>query len=316
MAFLPRNDRKAFFMRMTYRRIAAALLVPLLMLLALPAHAAISAQASLIPTSGLVAAPMTCWVRSLLGSGQFRFSYEVFRDGSFLFSGPQESPDETYQFTPPLPGEYCVRVTVRDVAFNEEIAVVSPGAPVSLRPGPSVRVEAVSGTALKIAWGAVPGAAGYEVWRGLSRAGAYSLVKYVASASLVNTYLKSGTLYFYKVRSVHMADGKKVVSGAFGPPACGVPLGRAAILSVAPAGKGRVTIRWGTVPGATRYEIGVSAAPGGVYRVAGTSAALSLTLAGLTPGASLYVRVRAYRRVSTTNYYGAYSGYRSVRVPR
>jgi hypothetical protein len=288
----------------TSRRLLAVLLVPaLLLLFPAPARMVTSAQAGLYPASAGVASPMTCWVFSEIGSGNYLYSFEVWRDGAFHAAGPQRSADSFFSFTPALPGSYHVLATVIDSAYGNQVTVQTAAARVSLRPGPAVQAEAVNGTALKVSWTPVAAAAGYEVWRGTSRAGTYRLARFVSGTSFTNTYLQGGTQYFYKVRSVHLIGGVRHVSGAFSAPACGVPLAKAAITSVKPAGTGRVLLGWAAVPGATGYEVSVSASLGGAYRVVRTTSALSLTVTGLNPAAPYYFMVRAYRRIGTVNYY-------------
>ncbi len=287
-------------------------------LLIFPASARMitSAWAALTPASPLLAEPLTCWVHSQMGGGQYRYSFDVWKDGRLMAPGPQETSSAAYSFTPVVPGKYQVRVVVEDLAYGGEITIQSPSVQVALRTAPKVTVETVSGKALRITWDAVAGAAGYEIWRALSKTGPYQQIRYVAGTSLTHTYLAAGTRYFYKVRSVHMAGGVKVISSGFNAPASGVPLGRAAIVSVRPARTGAVTLAWDAVPGATRYEVCVSALAGGAYGSPRTTPALSLTLTNLAPGATRYFKVRAYRRIGTVNYYGAWSGYRSAKVPK
>ncbi|HSK67677.1 MAG TPA: fibronectin type III domain-containing protein [Candidatus Limnocylindria bacterium] len=304
-------------MMKTPRRILALLLVPaLLFALSAPARAVTSAYAGIYPASASVGSAMSCFVYSEIGSGDYRYSFELWRDGAPHAQGPQGSSSSTYAFTPTMPGIYHAVVTVIDRAYNNQITIQTGTSRVSLRPGPAVKAEAVNGTALKVSWGAVSGAVGYEVWRGTSRAGTYRLAKYVEGTSFTNTYLQSGVQYFYKVRSVHLIGGVRHVSSAFGEPACGMPMERAVITSLNPAGKGRALLAWGAVAGATGYEVSVSAAAAGPYRTLRTTSALSLTMTGLEPGAPYYYMVRAYRRIGTVNYYGAYSGYRGIRAPQ
>ena len=64
-----------------------------------------------------------------------------------------------------------------------------------------------------LAWNAVNGAQGYQIWRSESEDGGYSIVKVVRQSDVVsytNTDLDSGKTYYYKVRAYSEAGGNTV----------------------------------------------------------------------------------------------------------
>jgi fibronectin type 3 domain-containing protein len=84
----------------------------------------------------------------------------------------------------------------------------------SVKPQPTVPVQfsitTAGDTGIKVSWGAVSGASGYQVSRATSSAGPFSSVKVTTSTSFTNTGLSSGTAYYYKVRAYRMVGSNKV----------------------------------------------------------------------------------------------------------
>lgn len=78
----------------------------------------------------------------------------------------------------------------------------------------SVKAARASSGSIKVSWGAVAGANMYEVWCASPKSGKYSQVGATTARNFVNTGLKAGTTYYYKVRAYRMVSGKKVY-GAF-----------------------------------------------------------------------------------------------------
>ena len=84
-------------------------------------------------------------------------------------------------------------------------------------------------------------------------------------------------------------------------------------ISSVTGGAKKFTVKWGKRPGGVKYQI--------KYRVKGTSTwknttstTTSKTVTGLTKGKTYEVKVRAYKTVSCTNYYGAFSAVKTVKV--
>ena len=61
-------------------------------------------------------------------------------------------------------------------------------------------------------WNSVDGASGYQIWRANEKSGTYSIIKTITdgeATSYLNSGLKSGKTYYYKVRAYVELDGKK-----------------------------------------------------------------------------------------------------------
>ncbi|MHB1484207.1 MAG: fibronectin type III domain-containing protein [Saccharofermentanales bacterium] len=74
----------------------------------------------------------------------------------------------------------------------------------------SLTVVRYSSTGIKISWGAISGASGYEIYRSIASAGTYTLLKSQTALSYINTGLKTGTFYYYKVRTYRLVGTTKV----------------------------------------------------------------------------------------------------------
>lgn len=67
-----------------------------------------------------------------------------------------------------------------------------------------------SASSIRLAWKAVTGASGYEIYRATSYRGTYSYVATTSSASYINSGLTSNVTYYYKIRAYRTVNGKKV----------------------------------------------------------------------------------------------------------
>ncbi len=174
---------------------------------------------------------------------------------------------------------------------------------------PAVKAAATSYCSVKLTWGAVAGAGGYEVYRATSAGGAYTKVITTAALSHTNNGLATGTRYFYKVRAYRTVNGVKVY-GSYSAvqsakPALATPTG----FKAARASATSIKLTWCAVTGAGGYEVYRAASAGGAYTKVITTASLSYTNTGLSTGKTYYYKVRAYRTVGGVK---VYSGYTAV----
>lgn len=65
-----------------------------------------------------------------------------------------------------------------------------------------------------LTWGKIPGASGYQVYRGATKGGAYAKIASPRTASFTNSNLAAGRTYYYKVRAFSKVSGKTYY-GAF-----------------------------------------------------------------------------------------------------
>ena len=97
-------------------------------------------------------------------------------------------------------------------------------------------------------------------------------------------------------------------------PVCGV-----AVSGVTNSAAGKMTVKWAQKAKATGYQIqyATNSKFTSAKTVAVTDAAtLAKTISSLTVGSTYYVRVRAYKTVSSVKYYSAWSAAKSVKITK
>ncbi|MFZ5973781.1 MAG: fibronectin type III domain-containing protein [Bacillota bacterium] len=186
-----------------------------------------------------------------------------------------------------------------NVATN--VAVKALAAPTS------VKASIASITSIKISWGAVSGATGYQVWRSTSESGIYSRVVSTAATSFMDTGLTAGSSYYYKVRAYTSSGGTIVYSGFSSVVSRKLVPGTPISVKASIASITSIKISWAASSLATGYQVWRSTSESGAYtRVASTSAT-SFTNTGLTAGQRYYYKVRAYAGAGGVTAYSAFS---------
>ncbi len=250
-------------------------------------------------------------------AGAFRYSLERAASAQGPYTEVYSGLETGFIDSGVLPGTlyyYRARAAAQaagGLTFHGAYSVKKPGLVSDVPVIQSIGVA--SGTTLQISWSPVAGSDGYEVWRGLSANGQYKLAKDVRGTSFTNTYLKAGTIYYYKVRAYVLADGGKAL-GAFGPYRSGIPMAKAGTPTASPAGKGKIRLDWQPVFGATGYELWYSPTPSGTYARVYKGPSLTFTVQNLTSGKPYYFKVRGYRSIGTAIHYSPLSNYRSARL--
>ncbi len=299
--------------RFLYAALCGILLQALAPALSPPGNMATSAACSVDRTAAYVGDTITWTVYGVNGIPPYHYFFDVYRGGALYQYDSFSQSENVFRFTLREPGAYFPRITVTD---NTWYTFDGPVTKASFRFTPVITgVEALSGAALKLTWSASPGADGCEVWYSTSKTNGYTLAKATTTLGFTKTYLSPGTRYFFKVRAYNLVGGDRVPSSAFSAPVTGVPLAKPVILSATATGVDRVKLVIAPVAGASGYRIYTSATAAGTYKLKLTTTASTVTVTGLKPGTSYYFKVRAYRRIYTTNYYGPLSAYKAMKTP-
>ncbi|MCL1895612.1 MAG: hypothetical protein FWG03_03600 [Clostridiales bacterium] len=168
--------------------------------------------------------------------------------------------------------------------------------------------------AIKVSWGKVSGASGYQVYRSTSKSGTYKKTGTVTSGSTVsftNKSLATGKAYYYKIRAYRTVSGQKIY-GSYSTVVNAKPqLAATKNAKAKSAGYNSIKVSWSKTSGASGYEIFRSAEEDGTYKKAGTvkkGSTVSFTNKSLKTEKDYYYKVRAYRTVSGKNVPGAFSG--------
>lgn len=165
-------------------------------------------------------------------------------------------------------------------------------------------ITSASSDSLKLAWSAVSGAAGYQIYRSENEKSGFKKVATVTSGS-ITTYtdgsLMAGTQYYYKIRaySGSLTSNYSPVTGA-------LPLAGGKITSVKSDGSGKITVKWNTVANASGYQLYRSTSKDGKYTMVANIEAATYTDA-VSKGTTYYYKVRAKSVQNGKTGFGSYS---------
>ena len=169
-------------------------------------------------------------------------------------------------------------------------------------------------TGITVKWNKITGATAYRVYRKVGT-GDWKLLKTVTGTSYTNTGLTNGTKYQYKIVAVKKVDGTNYTSAASAIKTM-YRLTRPTISSATNVATKSIKVTWNKNTKVTGYQVKyIKGTTTKTVTVKGASS-LTKTLSSLTKGATYKVYVRSYKTVSGTNYYSAWSGYKSVKVAK
>lgn len=204
---------------------------------------------------------------------------------------------------------FCVTETAMTYAAECANASASPVLPVA-----SPVAASCGYGSLYVAWNAIDGASGYEVYRSGSPDGAYSKV-FTANASqlgYVNTGLTANATYYYKLRSYAVVNGALVFSDySYAAPAAAVFA--APSLTAVSASHKSINLLWNRLEGVNGYMVYRATTINGRYsKIYTTSSRYSYTDSRVTEGRTYFYKVQAYRGSGRKRVYSPYSAVQSV----
>lgn len=177
----------------------------------------------------------------------------------------------------------------------------------------TVKAASYSYTSIRISWGKVDGASGYDIYRSTSKSGKYSKIAAISDGKTVkytDKKLTTGNTYYYKLRAYYTSGKTKTSSSYSNISSAKVIPAAPQISSVSSANYNTLKIKWDKVSGADGYVLYCSTSENGKYEKVASindSKTLSYTNKKLTTGKKYYYKVRAYRSVGKSKVYGAYS---------
>jgi len=196
--------------------------------------------------TGLVAAPGDGTVTLAWTATPSATSYRVYRDGTLVGS----PTDPTFVDTGLLdatPYSYTVRAANGTVLSNPSSAV--PCTPVATAPAAPTNLVATPGNAtVTLTWTASAGATSYKVYRGAT------VVSTQAGTSFVDNAVSNGQTYSYSIVAYKLNSPASTASSTVSATPVAPPLSSPTGLSATP-GDGKVTLSWGSVSGATSYQV-------------------------------------------------------------
>ena len=198
--------------------------------------------------------------------------------------------------------KYYYRVRVYQSSVSYSAYSSSKARTFVKRPTLSSVKNASSG--VTVSWGKVSGATKYYVYRKTS-SGSWSKIASTTSTSYTDKKATNGTLYYYSVTAVcNSTQSVKAASKKT------VRLTVPTISSMKTVTSKSLTVTYKKNSKATGYQIqySTSSSFSSTKTVwVKSSSTLSKKLTGLTKGKKYYVRIRAYKTVSGTKYYSAWS---------
>jgi len=171
----------------------------------------------------------------------------------------------------------------------------------------SVKVKSAGYNSLTLSWKRISGAAGYEIYRAVSKNGSYTKVKTVSTTSYTDTKRTTGKQYYYKVCAVYAAENSTIRSDYSSIVNAKPILAKTSGLKVNKLSTVKSKLSWKKVKGATGYEVYRKASKNGKFIRVTTVKRKNYKDSGLLTGKTYYYKVRAYRLVNGKKVRGNFS---------
>ena len=259
--------------------------------------------------------------RSSTGPADVRFAYSTNGGTTWINQGSNQSPDNaacgttttgtwTTSFTVAAPAVLMFRVYGFDASstsgtfqiLNLTINGTVTGAPPCSVPG-SLSTTSVTATSATLKWGAVSGAASYNIEYRQTGASTWSTAT-ATTNSIGVSGLTASTAYQYQVQTVCSGSSTSAYSstGTFTTSAapCTVPSG----LSATAITTTSATLNWGAVSGAASYNIEYRQTGASTWSTA-TATTNAVSVSGLTASTAYQYQVQTVCSGSSTSAYSA-----------
>lgn len=154
----------------------------------------------------------------------------------------------------------------------------------------SLKATNVSSNSITLAWPVSAGATGYKIYRSLSPTTGFELITTTQGTSYINSTLKPGTTYYYKVIAINTAGdttSSAIILQKTKPSAV-------SRLKVSSFSKTSIKLNWTRAAGATGYKIYRSIRSKNKFTLISTTHNTSYTNKKLKPGTTYYYKVIAY----------------------
>lgn len=178
----------------------------------------------------------------------------------------------------------------------------------------NLKVSSRGTTSLKITWNKIASVSGYQVQRKVN--GTYKTLKNTSNNYYTISDLKSAASYSIRVRAYKDISGKRYYSGWTAITTCTKP-SKPTILTPSTNSKHQITVKWKKLSRGSGYQVQFCKNKScsnviATKTVSGISKT-SYTGKNFTKGRKYYVRVRAYKIVNNTKYYGSWSNVKSIK---
>jgi|GEM_PF-4009345 len=169
--------------------------------------------------------------------------------------------------------------------------------------------KAVKAKSVALSWSKASGAKGYEIEASTSKSKNFQVIQRTTSTSFTHSKLKSGQVYYYRVRSYRTVDEGRYYSGYSSTFSAATHPAKTKGLKADPTGFTRGKLTWTMVSGASGYEIQRSTKSSGFITVKTlkNGSKTSFTNKKLKTNTTYTYRVRAYKTHGGRTLYGSYS---------
>jgi len=238
--------------------------------------------------------------------------YQLYRSTSATgtFTRATSRTSTTYSNTGLKAGTayyYKVRVykVIGTATYYGPFSAIKTGVTLLAKPA-TPTTAALGSTSVKVSWGAVTGATGYQLYRATSASGSYTRITSDTATVYTNSGLTAGKAYYYKVR-VFKVIGTKTYYSQFSAVKICVPLPGLLISDVSAINGTSIKISWRSASGVSGYQLYRSTSATGTFTRLTTCKTTTYTNTGLTAGKAYYYKTRVYKVIGTATYYGPFS---------
>ena len=169
---------------------------------------------------------------------------------------------------------------------------------------------------VKLSWSKVPGATGYLIYKYDTAKKKWIKIASTTALNYTDKKLKAGTQYKYYIKAKYSVDNKQVLSDALYFNAVTAPA-TVTGLKVTSTKTKTATVSWTKASGATGYEVYRATTKNGKYTKVATiknSKTVKFTDKKVSKNKTYFYKVRAYKTISSKNYFGAFSSVKSVKA--
>jgi fibronectin type 3 domain-containing protein len=178
--------------------------------------------------------------------------------------------------------------------------------------GPSALfATTISTTQIDLAWGAVPGASSYQVWRSTGTSTTFTKIATVTSPQYSDKGLTAGTSYNYEARAVAGNTLSNYSPVTIAQTQLAVPVG----LEASTVSATEIVVTWGPVAGASGYEVWRATGGSAGYSRVATTTQNSFDNTGLVSGTRYGYKIRAVAERASSDYSAETTANTQLAVP-